>query len=159
MALTRYMIDGESVMARLFTLSVALLIGCLITVAPSWVEENFTPQKLNVPDAVEVTLYTTMGDIVLELDGKRAPITVDNFLHYVNSYFYDGLIFHRVIDGFMIQTGGHFYDMIDKDPTRDPIVNESDNGLTNQRGTVAMARFQDPDSARSHFFINLHPVG
>lgn len=102
-----------------------------------------------------VTLATGAGDIRVELLPEDAPATVENFLAYVESGFYDGLIFHRVIPGFMIQAGGHRPDMTRKEATRPPVRNESDNGLRNLRGTVAMARLQDPHSARSQFFVNL----
>lgn len=91
--------------------------------------------------------------IELELDEERAPVTVANFIAYVESGFYDGLTFHRVIPGFMIQGGGLDANMQPR-KTRDPIVNESTNGLSNTRGSLAMARTGDPDSATSQFFIN-----
>ncbi len=102
----------------------------------------------------KVLLKTTMGDITLELYPAKAPITVKNILDYVNAKFYDGLIFHRVIPGFMIQCGGLTSDMHEK-PNNAPIKNEAGNGLKNDRGTVAMARMPEPDTARSQFFINL----
>jgi peptidyl-prolyl cis-trans isomerase A (cyclophilin A) len=105
--------------------------------------------------AQKVRLATTEGDIVLELDRERAPKSVDNFLQYVKSGHYDGTIFHRVIDNFMIQGGGMKPDMSEK-PTRAPIPLESKNGLNNLRGTVAMARTMVPDSATSQFFINVN---
>jgi peptidyl-prolyl cis-trans isomerase A (cyclophilin A) len=95
-----------------------------------------------------------MGDIVLQLDAEKAPKTVANFVQYVKAGQYDGTVFHRVIDGFMIQGGGMTPDMEEK-PTRAPIPLESKNGLSNKRGTVAMARTQVPDSATAQFFINL----
>jgi peptidyl-prolyl cis-trans isomerase A (cyclophilin A) len=101
-----------------------------------------------------VRLKTTLGDIVLELNAKAAPKTVDNFVTYVNAGHYDGTIFHRVIDGFMIQGGGFTPEMQQK-PTRPPIPLESSNGLKNETGTVAMARTMQPNSATSQFFINL----
>jgi peptidyl-prolyl cis-trans isomerase B (cyclophilin B) len=102
----------------------------------------------------KVALKTSMGEIVLELDQEKAPNTVKNFLEYVESGHYAGTVFHRVIDGFMIQGGG--YDTsLTKKPTRDPIANEADNGLKNDLGTVAMARTADVDSATSQFFINV----
>lgn len=103
--------------------------------------------------ANKVKLETTKGDIIIELDGKAAPVTVHNFLQYVNEESYDGAIFHRVIKDFMIQGGGYGADMVRK-KTRKPIINEASNGLKNLRGTVAMARTQSPDSATSQFFIN-----
>jgi peptidyl-prolyl cis-trans isomerase A (cyclophilin A) len=104
--------------------------------------------------AQKVRLATSEGDIVLELDAAKAPKTVDNFLQYVRAGHYDGLIFHRVIDGFMIQGGGYKADLGEK-PTRKPITLESRNGLSNQRGSIAMARTSDPDSATAQFFINV----
>jgi peptidyl-prolyl cis-trans isomerase A (cyclophilin A) len=104
--------------------------------------------------AQKVRLATSQGDIVVELDADKAPKTVENFLQYVKSGHYDGTIFHRVIDNFMIQGGGMKADMSEK-PTRAPIPLESRNGLTNVRGTLAMARTQNPNSATAQFFINL----
>ncbi len=95
-----------------------------------------------------------MGDIFLELDEEKAPKSVENFLSYVNDGHYDGTIFHRVIDGFMIQGGGFTEDMTQK-PTNDPIVNEADNTLKNDAYTVAMARTPDPNSATNQFFVNV----
>lgn len=104
--------------------------------------------------AQKVRLATSMGDIVLELDAAKAPKTVDNFVQYVRAGHYDGTIFHRVIDNFMIQGGGMTETMAEK-PTRAPIPLESRNGLANVRGTVAMARTSVPDSATAQFFINV----
>lgn len=101
-----------------------------------------------------VTLDTSQGTIVVELFEEKAPVTVKNFLDYVDSGFYDGTVFHRVINGFMIQGGG-FDGALDQKKTRAPIANEADNGLKNERGTLAMARTSDPDSATAQFFINL----
>lgn len=100
-----------------------------------------------------VTLKTSQGDITLELDSDSAPITVENFLKYAKDGHYDGTIFHRVIEGFMIQGGGFSPDMKQKS-TRSPIKNESSNGLSNVKYTIAMARTSVPDSATSQFFIN-----
>jgi len=100
-----------------------------------------------------VKLATTMGDIVIELNEEKAPVTTQNFLNYVRDGFYDGTIFHRVIPNFMVQGGGFNHQMMQK-MTQDPVKNEADNGLTNDRGTIAMARTQDPDSATAQFFIN-----
>ena len=101
-----------------------------------------------------VLLRTSLGDITLELDPAKAPITVKNFLGYVNDKFYDGLTFHRVIPGFMIHGGGLNADMVTK-AAKDSIKNESGNGLKNVRGSIAMARLQELDTANSQFFINL----
>jgi peptidyl-prolyl cis-trans isomerase B (cyclophilin B) len=95
-----------------------------------------------------------MGAIVIELNEEKAPKTVENFLNYVKSGQYDGTIFHRIIDGFMIQGGGMDAEMNEK-PTNAPVENEADNGLKNDKGTIAMARTQDPHSATSQFFINV----
>lgn len=99
-------------------------------------------------------IETTMGTITLALDAEKAPLTVANFAQYAKDGHYDGTIFHRVIDGFMIQGGGFTRDMNQK-PTREPIRNEAMNGLKNKRGTIAMARTMVVDSATSQFFINL----
>ncbi len=104
--------------------------------------------------AQTVRLSTTQGDIVLQLDAAKAPKTVDNFVQYVKAGHYNGTIFHRVIDGFMIQGGGMTPDMKEK-ATRAPIPLESKNGLKNLRGTVAMARTMDPNSATAQFFVNV----
>jgi peptidyl-prolyl cis-trans isomerase B (cyclophilin B) len=101
-----------------------------------------------------VKLQTSLGDIVLELNPEKAPATAANFLQYVKDGFYDGTIFHRVINGFMIQGGGFDAQMSQK-PTRAPIKNEADNGLTNDAYTIAMARTAVPDSATAQFFINV----
>ncbi len=102
-----------------------------------------------------VQLDTNYGQIVIELNAEKAPITVANFLDYVESGHYDGTIFHRVIDGFMIQGGGMDANMNEK-RTGTPIKNEADNGLKNEIGTIAMARTSDPHSATSQFFINVN---
>lgn len=101
-----------------------------------------------------VILETSMGNITIELDSEKAPISVENFLGYVDDGYFDGTIFHRVIPGFMIQGGGMDENMNQK-PTKEPIKNEAQNGLSNSRGTLAMARTQEIDSATSQFFINL----
>lgn len=102
----------------------------------------------------KVKLQTSMGDIVLELDAEKAPITTENFVQYVKDGFYDGTIFHRVIDNFMIQGGGFEPGMTQK-RTRETIQNEANNGLSNATGTIAMARTPDPHSASAQFFINV----
>ncbi len=103
--------------------------------------------------ATAITMVTSHGTIELELDEQRAPITVENFLNYVNSGYYNGTIFHRIIPNFMVQGGGFTPDMNQKD-TVGQIENEAKNGLTNARGTIAMARTNAPHSATSQFFIN-----
>lgn len=102
----------------------------------------------------QVKVETSAGDFVLQLDEARAPLTVANFLQYVNDGFYDGTIFHRVVNGFVIQGGGYTPDMAPKTP-RAGVVNESGNGLTNRRGSLAMARTGEPHSGDSQFYINL----
>ncbi|MFU8896609.1 MAG: peptidylprolyl isomerase [Gammaproteobacteria bacterium] len=104
--------------------------------------------------APKVELVTTHGSLVLELDPVNAPVTTENFLRYVRDGHYDGLIFHRVIAGFMAQAGGYDTEYRERE-TRAPIENESRNGLSNERGTIAMARTNDPHSATAQFFINL----
>lgn len=101
-----------------------------------------------------VLMETSLGNVKIELYPQKAPVTVKNFLDYVKSGFYSGTIFHRVINGFMIQGGGFTADLKQK-PTKAPIKNEADNGLKNDRGTIAMARTGDPNSASSQFFINV----
>lgn len=130
---------------RLSLLFAALVTPLLMTT---------TSMSMAAEQAPRVRLETTMGNIVLELDREHAPATVDNFLAYVNDGFYDGTIFHRVIDGFMIQGGGYTADFSRKQ-TRPPIKNEADNGLKNSRGSIAMARTRDPHSASAQFFINV----
>ena len=114
----------------------------------------FTAGEAQAGGKPVIKLTTTMGDIVLELNPEKAPITSANFEQYVKDGFYDGLIFHRVIDGFMIQGGGFDADMNQKE-TRQPIQNEADNALANDKYTIAMARTQDPHSATGQFFINV----
>jgi peptidyl-prolyl cis-trans isomerase B (cyclophilin B) len=122
-----------------------LLTGVLATVVFSG--------TIIAQDRPQVKLETSLGDIVIQLNATKAPKTVRNFLAYVDSGFYNGTIFHRVIQTFMIQGGGFTEDMQEKS-TRPPIQNEATNGLSNLRGTVAMARRNDPNSASSQFFIN-----
>ena len=118
----------------------------LAAVAPGDAQEAATGNP-------QVIFETSKGKFVLELYADKAPLTVQNFLAYVDAKFYDDTIFHRVIPNFMIQGGGFTADMNQK-PTNDPIQNEADNGLENQRGTIAMARTSDPHSATGQFFIN-----
>jgi cyclophilin family peptidyl-prolyl cis-trans isomerase len=112
-----------------------------------------TPANTPAPHSV-VVIKTTQGEITVELENDKAPATVANFLKYVNEKFYDGTVFHRVINGFMIQGGGFDTNLKQKLP-HSSVKNESSNGLKNLRGTIAMARTQDPDSATSQFFINV----
>ncbi len=108
----------------------------------------------NTHAAVHVNFETSQGDFTVELYPEKAPKTVENFLTYIEDGFYKNTIFHRVIRNFMIQGGGFERDLFEK-PTRAPIKNEADNGLLNEKGTIAMARTADPDSATAQFFINL----
>lgn len=124
------------------------LLACMGGIASVSAQESTTP----LPNPL-VTLSTNYGDVTLRLFRDKAPLTVENFLTYVEDGFYDGTIFHRVIPNFMIQGGGFTPDMQEK-PTRGPVVNESINRLHNIRGSVAMARTSDPDSAGAQFFIN-----
>ena len=111
-------------------------------------------QDLAAEDIVHVLVVTSMGPIELELYPEKAPATVANFVEYANDGFYDGTIFHRVISSFMIQGGGFTPDM-QKKTTGEPIANEANNGLSNKRGTIAMARLPQPHSATAQFFINV----
>lgn len=113
---------------------------------------GFSADSVSAPN-LYVEMDTTAGNIVLELNEEKAPVTVENFKNYVDDGFFDGLIFHRVIDGFMVQGGGFDSNMNQK-TTNAPIKIESNNGLKNERGTIAMARTMDPNSATSQFFIN-----
>jgi len=131
---------SKSLFCGLLT-AVVLVCGCDEEIKKAKVERNM------------VKLETSMGNIVIELNEQAAPVTVKNFLGYVEGGFFDGTIFHRVIPGFMIQGGGFTAEMERKE-TREAIVNEADNGLKNERGTIAMARGGDPDSATCQFFIN-----
>jgi cyclophilin family peptidyl-prolyl cis-trans isomerase len=110
--------------------------------------------QANGAGPTQVKVETSAGDFVLQLDEVRAPLTVANFLQYVNDGFYDGTVFHRVVNGFVIQGGGYTPDMAPKTP-RAGVVNESGNGLTNRRGSLAMARTGEPHSGDSQFYINL----
>ncbi len=103
----------------------------------------------------QVLLKTSFGDVTLTLNAEKAPKTVENFVNYVKEGFYNGLIFHRVIDGFMVQGGGMEEGMSERASTQGTIENEADNGLSNKTGTLAMARTMDPHSASNQFFINL----
>ena len=115
---------------------------------------NLITTKHNITMTQTVTLNTTNGDITIELNAVKAPNTVANFIKYCESGHYNNTIFHRVIDNFMVQGGGMDENMQEKS-TNDPIANEANNGLKNDRGTIAMARTQDPHSATAQFFINV----
>lgn len=134
--------------AKLLHLAGAALIAAFLAIPQALAQESTSP----LPNP-EIVIKTNMGAITLRLFRDKAPITVENFLQYVEEGHYDGTIFHRVIPNFMIQGGGLDVDMKEK-PTREPIVNESRNRLHNIRGTIAMARTSDPDSATAQFFIN-----
>ena len=109
--------------------------------------------SVNAFATVDLTIVTNKGNIEISLDDVNAPISTANFVRYVEECFYDGLIFHRVVKGFVIQTGGHYTDLSEK-PTHEPIKNEAMNGLSNLAGTLGMARDTDWDSATSQFYIN-----
>jgi cyclophilin family peptidyl-prolyl cis-trans isomerase len=135
-------------MKRTFTVLLALL-------APLTVFAD--AEKSSAPAATKIRLKTNHGDIVLELNKEKAPVTVANFVDYVKKKHYDGTVFHRVINGFMIQGGGFESKdgtLVEK-PAGKPIANEGKNGLKNARGTIAMARTNDPNSAKAQFFINV----
>ena len=111
--------------------------------------------KTQIDSSSVVVMDTSMGEIKIKLNAEKAPISVKNFLKYVDKKFYDKTVFHRVIDGFMIQGGGHQADLTEKKVLFDPIKNEAKNGLSNKRGTIAMARTNDINSATAQFFINV----
>ena len=134
-------------------LSLAAVVTVLALGTVSLSAQTPAPAPAAKPNP-RVALDTAKGKIVVELFPDKAPLTVANFLQYVKSGFYDGVIFHRVIPSFMIQTGGFTPDMKQK-PTKGQVRNESDNGLRNERGTLAMARLSEPHTASSQFFINL----
>ena len=125
------------------------LLAAILSVSMSVAQ----PQSDDSAENPRVLMKTTDGDITIELFADKSPITVENFLRYVDDGHYDGTVFHRVISNFMIQGGGFDADLKEKE-TRDPIVNESKNKLHNTRGTLAMARTSDPNSATAQFFIN-----
>ncbi|HTT12276.1 MAG TPA: peptidylprolyl isomerase [Burkholderiaceae bacterium] len=129
----------------------ALVVGAGLALAAHAQQPAAKAARSSAP---HVILATSAGDITLELDPEHAPRTVANFLQYVKAGHYDGTVFHRVIDNFMIQGGGYTADLTEKS-TRPPIMLESSNGLENKRGTVAMARTNDPNSATAQFFINV----
>ena len=128
---------------RLFSSLAMMAMALMVTISA---------QSDDAPNP-RVLIQTTDGDITIELYADKSPVTVENFLRYVDEGHYNGTVFHRVIPNFMIQAGG-FTAALEEKPTRDPIVNESRNKLHNTRGTLAMARTSDPDSATAQFFIN-----
>lgn len=131
-----------------------MLKSTLAAMAAVFALSAVAPAALAAKNDPHVLLTTSAGNIELELNSQKAPISVDNFLKYVNSGFYNNTTFHRVIPGFMVQGGGFTADMQQK-PTNAPVKNEADNGLPNARGTIAMARTAEKDSATSQFFINV----
>ena len=136
---------------RNFKIFIPLLVALTSCVD---VIENDEANNLMENKMTKVTIKTSVGDIQLELNDEKAPITVENFKAIASSGYYEGTIFHRVINGFMIQGGGLTADMNNKSSGTGPIQNEANNGLPNDRGTIAMARTMDPHSATSQFFIN-----
>jgi cyclophilin family peptidyl-prolyl cis-trans isomerase len=134
---------------------VILVYGCSEEANKSKADKKIIDSERNIVKSQSnvVKLQTSKGSIVIELNEQAAPVTVKNFLGYVEAGFYDGTIFHRVIPGFMIQGGGLTRQMIEK-KTLDPIINEAKNGLSNKRGTISMARSSNPNSATAQFFIN-----
>ena len=136
---------------RNFKIFIPLLVAITSCVD---VIENDETNNLMENKMTQVTIKTSVGDIQLELNDEKAPITVENFKTIASSGYYEGTIFHRVINGFMIQGGGLTADMNNKSSGTGPIQNEANNGLPNDRGTIAMARTMDPHSATSQFFIN-----
>ena len=136
---------------RNFKIFIPLLVALTSCVD---VIENDEANNLMENKMTQVTIKTSVGDIQLELNDEKAPITVENFKAIALSGYYEGTIFHRVINGFMIQGGGLTADMSNKSSGTGPIQNEANNGLPNDRGTIAMARTMDPHSATSQFFIN-----
>ncbi len=131
---------------------IASLVPLLLALAQA--PEAATPEPKPTPTGPVVVLETSLGTIRIVLNGEKAPLSVDNFLKYVRARHYDGTIFHRVIPGFMVQGGGFTPELKEK-ATRPPVRNEAKNGLRNSRGTVAMARTSDANSATSQFFVNV----
>jgi peptidyl-prolyl cis-trans isomerase B (cyclophilin B) len=132
----------------------ALVAALLVLTGLSAMKSQKGNQTISQGGPIMVKLETSKGDIVIELNEEKAPKTTENFLAYVKEGFYDGTLFHRVIDNFMIQGGG-FDEAMNQKETHDPIENEADNGLKNEAYTIAMARTQDPHSATAQFFINV----
>ena len=141
---------------NIYKFSTSFFIATLLILVSSCAENNNVAEVEQQKEKVmtEVIIKTSLGDINLELNNEKAPITVENFTSIAESGYYEGTIFHRVINGFMIQGGGLTADMSNKSSGTSPIQNEANNGLSNDRGTIAMARTMDPHSATSQFFIN-----
>ena len=141
---------------NIYKFSTSFFIATFLILVSSWAENNNVAEVEQQKEKVmtEVIIKTSLGDINLELNNEKAPITVENFISIAESGYYEGTIFHRVINGFMIQGGGLTSDMSNKSSGTSPIQNEANNGLSNDRGTIAMARTMDPHSATSQFFIN-----
>ena len=131
----------------------------LLGVPGALAEESPEKAAAAAPSNPVVKIKTSMGEITAELDAKNAPVSTANFVEYARAGYYDGTVFHRVIPGFMIQGGGMDANLAPKAGARAPIQNEADNGLKNTRGTLAMARTSDPNSATSQFFINVTDNG
>jgi cyclophilin family peptidyl-prolyl cis-trans isomerase len=141
-------------------LTLLLTIGCISTSKETGEDTEYDSSDTEISDSSRISIETTMGTFMIELDVENSPVTSENFQRYVDSGFFDGsdglepTLFHRVIPDFMIQGGGVLADGSQKE-TFEPIVNEASNGLSNVRGTVAMARTSDPNSATSQFFVNV----
>jgi peptidyl-prolyl cis-trans isomerase B (cyclophilin B) len=141
---------------NIYKFSTSFFIATFLILVSSCSENNNVAEVEQQKEKAmtEVIIKTSLGDINLELNNEKAPITVENFISIAESGYYEGTIFHRVINGFMIQGGGLTADMSNKSSGTSPIQNEANNGLSNDRGTIAMARTMDPHSATSQFFIN-----
>jgi cyclophilin family peptidyl-prolyl cis-trans isomerase len=139
--------------ATIFFCALSLAMSSQAAEKSKKVEKPKETPKVTETTSPQVKLHTSLGDVVIKLNAEKAPVSVQNFLAYVKEGFYDGTIFHRVIPGFMAQGGGFTEKFVQK-PTHPPIKNEADNGLKNNRGTIAMARTPDPNSATAQFFIN-----
>ena len=140
---------------NIYKFSTSFFVAILLILVSSCAENNNVTEVEQQKEKVmtEVIIKTSLGDINLELNNEKAPITVENFISIAESGYYEGTIFHRVINGFMIQGGGLTSDMSNISSGTSPIQNEANNGLSNDRGTIAMARTMDPHSATSQFFI------
>ena len=140
-------------------ISLAVVIAAILSLVLLTTHKGEKPMTEETTSNPQVVIKTSMGDITVELDAKNAPNSTENFLAYIDDGYFAGTTFHRVIPNFMIQGGGITADMQDKPSNRAPIQNEANNGLKNDRGTIAMARTNDPHSATSQFFINLKDNG